>query len=58
MRDEMDETKTTTIRLPYAIWKYIKRYCVDHDTTIGQFVIDAVNEKLRKPETKMDMKGE
>lgn len=54
----MDETKTTTIRLPYAIWKYIKRYCVDHDTTIGQFVIDAVNEKLRKPETKMDMKGE
>jgi hypothetical protein len=45
------QTTTTDVvqlvtRIPYPLSHRAKVYCVAHDTTLTQFVIDAIRERL------------
>lgn len=37
----------TTLRFEFAIWRYIKRACLDRRITFQSWIDEAVTEKLR-----------
>lgn len=50
----MPDYKTTTVRFPIPLWKYLKKWCVDNDSSIGQFILDAITEKLKREPIKRE----
>ena len=41
------ETKNLNARIPKDLAKKLKMYCVQHDITIADFLIEAIKEKLK-----------
>lgn len=45
---EKEKTVTSSIRFPESLWKYVKKICVEQRISFGDYVIDAIKEKLRR----------
>lgn len=43
-------TKTVSIRLPIVLWKMSKFYCLRHEISMQQFLIECISKALRTAE--------
>lgn len=40
-------TKSVSIRLPVVLWRMVKYYCVRHEVTLQQFMVEIISAALR-----------
>ena len=46
--DKSIEMKNLNARVPKDLAKKLKMYCVQHEITVQNFLIDAIQDKLKK----------
>jgi hypothetical protein len=44
----MVNRKTTSIKIDPALWKEVKKYCIDKDLDISDFLEELIKKELKK----------
>lgn len=47
----MDKQKTFNIRLPVNLWRFLKQFAIEHETTMNAVIVDKI-ERMKKTQEK------